>query len=410
MELSSSQKDIDNRDYRPTWIGAVLLAVFSVLAQYSLPVMSYGLVFASLYSVICVLIKGRLSFNISILTFTVWCIISQLFIYILSGTFAKNQNTYFFMFVATFLLACMCEIEKESFFKVYYVFGVFFSVLVIYQFVMGNVFGVPQNAIRILPVAEEDMHFWIQNSTRASGVFTEPQAYCSYILPLLIMLLFKRRIKSAIFVSIAIFASTSSQGIIIALIIWGYYLIVYEENGKKKFFRFLGGMLVLILALLVLRNIPTFAPIIDKIFSISINGYDIRLTKGFQIYWAMPLRDKITGIGFGNLHDYLLSGKFNFFWIRLTRDELLAYITTMSNVLVSFGIVAFFLYINIFRKNWKPGTPEAKLMLIVILVSSFTQTALFNAWYVFYWVVFEVLDSYEPSRYFYILLRSNYHG
>lgn len=406
MKSILGKRIIDNKRSKPTWIGAVVLSMFSLLAQYSLPIMSYGLVIIIFYGVGCTLFKKVLVFNKGILLFTVWCIGTQLLIYVHTGTLAKNQNTYLFMFVAMFLLSTLGPIEKESFFSVYYILGLFFSVLVIYQFIMGNLFGVPQSAIRILPVAAEDMHFWIQNSTRVSGVFTEPQAYSSYILPLLILLLFRKKTLSALFISLAIFASTSSQGIIIALIIWGYYLIIYEKNNYKKVFYFLMGIVALVCLLLFLRKIPAAKPIIDKIFSINIFAYDIRLTKGFQIYFAMPLEDKMTGIGFGNLRNYLLSGNFHFFWMPLTRPDLLDYITTISNTLVSFGIVAFALYINIFVKNWKLKNPDAKLMLIVILISSFTQTILFNAWYIFYWIVFEVMDSRDNKRYLYIKLRS----
>ena len=405
MDSNPNKKQVKRGKDKSTWIGAFLLSIFYVLAQYNLPIMSYGLVAAMAYGGFSFLYKKKIVFNKSILIFTLWCIFSQLMLYLYSGTFEENRNTYFFMFVSMFLLATLGLIEKESFFKVYHIVGIVFGTLVIYQFILGNIFEIPQSAIRILPVPSEDMHFWIQNSTRVSGVFTEPQAYSSYILPLLIMLLFRKKFISAVYISISIFASTSSQGIIIALIIWGYYLVIYEKNNSKKIFRFLGGVFAVILALIFLKDIPVVQPIIDKIFSINLFGYDIRLTKGFQIYFAMPFWDKITGIGFGNLRDYLLSGDFHFFWMELTRDELLAYITTMANVLVSFGIFAFVFYINIFVQNWKSGTPEAKLMLIVIFVSSFTQTILFNVWYIFYWIVYEVMDKHDNSRYFYIKVR-----
>lgn len=391
---------MDEIKEKKTIVGGILLALFSMLAQYSLPFMSYGLTLAFVYGVfVWFYKKGLFVVNKSILYFFLWCMVSQLFIYLRTGTFDKNASTYFFMFVALFLLTTLCHINLDSFYRAYYVLGFIFSITVIYQFVMGNLLGIPQSAIRILPVATEDLHFWIQNSNRVSGFFSEPQAYSSYILPLLILLLFKRKFKSAIFISIAILTSTSSQGILIALFIWGYYLVIYEDNGKKKFFRMIEGLIAVVLAIVIMSNVLTLKPIIDKIFAIELGGYDIRLTKGFQIYGAMPLGDKISGIGFGNLHDYLLKGNFNFFWMTLTRPELLGYITTMSNVLVSFGVVAFVFYINIFIKNWKSDTPEAKLMLIVILISSFTQTILFNAWFVFYWVVYEIFDQHNNNRY-----------
>lgn len=391
--------DLSNE--KKTIVGGILLSVFSVLAQYSLPVMSYGLILALIYGAFVFFVEREaLVFNKSVLFFILWCMLSQLLIYNVTGTLNENFNTYIFMYVSLFILITLSHINVNTFYKVYYVLGVIFSIVVIYQFVLGNIFGIPQSAIRILPVATENLHYWIQDSSRVSGFFTEPQGYGSYVLPLLILLLFKRKFKSAIFISIAIMASTSSQGIIIALFIWGYYLIIYEKNGKKKFFRFIAGIIVTILLILIMSRVPALQPIINKILAINIDGYDIRLTKGFYIYFAMPLKDKITGIGFGNLREYLLDGNFHFYWMKLTRDELLGYITTISNILVSFGVIAFGLYVNIFIKNWKSATPEAKLMLIVILISSFTQTILFNAWFVFYWVVYETFDNNNNDRYF----------
>lgn len=410
MENVRIQNKYEIKPTRKTWIGAILLSSFCVLAQYSLPIMSYGLVIATIYGLGSLFFRGVAKLNKSMLLFVLWCLISQFFIYMFSGTFDQNLNTYFFMFVALFLLGTVGFVDQDCFFKVYRVFGAICSILVIYQFVLGNILGIPQSAIRILPVASEDLHFWIQNSNRTSGVFTEPQAFSSYILPLLIMLLFKKKYIEAIFISIAIFASSSSQGIILSLMIWGYYLVIYEKKVANKVFYAVGGAILMVLALVILKNVPMFQYIIEKIMSINILSYDIRLTKGFQIFFAMPLWDKITGIGFGNLNDYLQNGNFHFFWMALTRKELFAYITTMSNVLVSFGVAAFILYLRIFIQNRKTCSPQAKLLLLVIFVSSFTQTILFNAWFVFYWVVFEVMDGYDPTRYMYFRLRLRTNG
>ena len=399
MYCIKSHNTIEDNFKRTTWRGATLLAVFSILAQYKLPIMSYGLILLTIYGMGVLIQKGRIVFNKGILYFTLGCVVSQFVLYLYSGTFEKNMNTFFFMFVALFLLSSLYDIEKRCFIQVYYVIGIICSILVIYQFVMGNVFGVPQSAISILPISDEDMHFWIRDSIRASGVFTEPQAYCSYIIPLLISLLFRKKIISAIFISVALIASTSSQGIILGIIVWSYFIVFSKGNSRKKFFGFLSIVFAIIFAFFVMWSNPIFQPIIDKMLAIEILGYDIRLTKGFMIYYEMPIMDKVTGIGFGNLSNYLLNGHFDFIWIILTRDELLGYITTMSSVLVNFGIIPFFLYVNIFRENWKSGTPEAKLVLIVIFISSFTQTILFNAWFVFYWIVYEVYDNIDSNRY-----------
>lgn len=381
-------------------VGGIILATFSVLAQYDLPLMSYGLVLIFCYCIYLFLFKGKAAYiNKSMMSFICYAIIQQLIIYLMSGTFMKNRNTYLFMFFSLFILIFSLHIDQRNFFKAYYVVGLVCSIIVIYQFIMANIFGVMQNAIQILPVAEENQHYWIENSNRVSGLFTEPQGYCSYILPLLAYLIFSYKFKSALLISIAIFASTSSQGIILMVIVWGYYFVIYGKNTVNKYRKSIIACFFALVAFCILIRIEQFSFIFEKIKSINIFAYDIRLTKGFQIYFAMPWVDKIKGIGFGNLTEYLKNGNFDFFWMPLTRTVLFGYITTMSQVLVSFGFFGFLLYLNVFRKNKASKSELGRVILLLIFISSFTQTILFNAWYLFYWIVFEVCDNRDFSRY-----------
>lgn len=387
-------------DKRNTWIGAIALALFPILAQYSLPIMSYGYIVLLAYFVIKFFDgQGCFFFNKSMLTFIVFALIQQLLVYMIGGTFSRNTNTYFFMVVCLFLLISANRINRESFCKVYYIVGVICSVVVLYQFVMGNILGIPQSAIQLLPVSAEDQHYWMTDKIRASGFFTEPQAFGSFILPLLVHQLFEKRMKSAVFLSICIFASTSSQGIIMAFIVWAIYLFIYQRSAAKKLFIGTGVVGAAIIALVVLRNVGVFSFAIDKILSINLFSYDIRLTKGFEIFFSMPFKDMLVGIGNGNLATYLVVGGFSFFWMSLTQEQLFGYITTMSNVLVSFGIVGFIFYINIFVKNFKTVSMRSRFILLLILMSSFTQTILFNAWFVLYWIIFELFDEVDTNRY-----------
>ena len=385
---------------KKTIIGGIVLAVFPILSQYPLPIMSYGFVLLLIYFMLRFLGgNGQLWFNKPMLYFIVYSLVQQFIVYQVSDTFQKNLNTYLFMLICLFMLASVNKIEKEDFLKAYIIVGFICCIVVIYQFVMGNVLGVPQSAIQILPVSAENQHYWMENKTRASGFFTEPQAFSSYILPLLVYMIYNRKFKTAIFISISIFASTSSQGIILAFIVWMVYLYTHDRDIAKKVLLTLFVIVGLIFILVILRNNGIFSFAIDKILSINAFTYDIRLTKGFDIYSAMPIMDKIFGIGFGNLTEYLLHGNFDFFWIRLTQEQLVGYITTMANTLVSFGIGGFIFYIGIFKGNMKTSSEPAKLILLLTFISSFTQTILFNAWFVLYWMIFELFDIIDDSRY-----------
>ncbi len=383
-----------------TLIGGIVLALFYLLAQYLLPIMSYGFILIILYGV-GVLFKNRVfCINKSILIFIIAAIVQQSIMYLYSGTLAKNRNTYLFMIVCVFLLGTLSQINKQDFFKVYYIVGLISSIAVLIQFIMANFFGKLQSAIQILPVSENDMHYWIQESNRVSGFFTEPQAYSGYMIPLLIYLLSKYEVKKALFFSVSILASTSSQGIILMVICWIYYFFGYEKNSRRKLMLIVGGIILVV----AFSFTDVFQYTIEKIMSINIFGYDIRLTKGFGIYFEMPIHDKIFGIGKGNLREYLLNGNFDFFWMSLTREILFDYVTTMSDILISYGIFVFAFYITIFACNMKNSSRDGKVFLLIIFIASFAQTLLFNAWFVFYWSVFQIMDNQNDKRYIFFSL------
>ena len=395
--IQKSEKDIEERK---TLIGSIILALFYLLAQYLLPIMSYGFILLLIYGVGVLFINRVFYINKPILIFIIAAIVQQSIIYLCSGTLAQNRNTYLFMFVCAFLLGTLSQINKQDFFKAYYIVGLITSIAVLIQFVMANCFGKLQSTIRILPVSENDIHYWMQESNRVSGFFTEPQAYSGYIIPLLIYLLSKCEVKKALFFSFAILASTSSQGIILMLICWIYYFFAYEKNNRKKLLIIAVGLILVVAFSLT----GVFQYTIEKIMSINIFGYDIRLTKGFGIFFEMPIQDKILGIGKGNLREYLLNGNFNFFWMSLTKDVLFDYVTTMSDVLISYGMFVFPFYIFIFVYNIKNSSKDGKLFLLIIFIASFTQTLLFNAWFVFYWSVYQIMDNQADKRYIFFSL------
>ncbi len=384
-----------------TIIGALILSLFCILSQYSLPLLSYGIILSLIYGVISFFKYRRLSINKYLLIFILVSIIHQAIIYIATNTFEKNINTFFFMFISIFLLSTLSNISKQTFIKTYVIIGIICGVVVIYQFVLANIFGISQSSIRLLPINFSDLHYWTQNSNRVAGFFTEPQGYCSYILPLMTILLFKKRFLLALFFSVTILASTSSQGIILMMMVWIYYLFKYE----RKLFKKVIFILLFIVVLLILYMSGLFDFAFEKINKIDIFGYDVRLTKGFQIYYNMPFLDKMLGIGFGNLREYLLSSNFNFFWMSLTRNEIFDYVTTMSNLLISYGVIGFVFYINIFFKNIKNVSEISKIFLVIIFICSFTQTILFNSWFLFYWIIFQIFDNQRSDNYFIINLK-----
>lgn len=375
--------------------GAIILSLFCLLAQYKLPIMSYGLVLMGVFSCVMIIKKRQIIFNKYLLFFTLYCTAVQLFVYIKTNTLFINLNTYLFMLISLPIISGAYYVDRNSLLRIYRIAGLIFGITVTIQFILANFLSLPQSAIQILPVALDDQHFWISSSKRVSGFFAEPQAYCSFIIPLIILLLNNNIIKESIFFTLTIFMTTSSQGIILSMFIWSYFLIYKKDVRNLGIMRFAILMFAFVIGALIME-LPIGKFIFDKISTIDFFGYDIRLTKGFEIYGQLPMFNKLFGLGFGNLGDYLIKYGTVFDWFYLTREELITYITSMSNILVSFGFFAMIFYVKIFYKSiHKNKSFESKLLLIILFISSFTQTILFNAWFIFYWCLVSVLGNHE---------------
>ena len=62
-----------------TVVGSILIAAFSILAQYELPIMSYGLVFLIIYGCYAVVIKGvHIYINKGMMWFISYALLQQI--------------------------------------------------------------------------------------------------------------------------------------------------------------------------------------------------------------------------------------------------------------------------------------------------------------------------------------------
>lgn len=380
-------------------VGGLLLALFSVLAQYSLPVFSIGVASLLLYTIWYFAKGENIYINLPMFVFVLFSLLSQIFIYIFSNTLLLNRNTYLYMLICLFILSAIAGFDAAIFEKIYTFVGTICGIIIILQFIQIHVLGQNVNPIMLFHVSEEELHYWNFNATRCMGFFSEPQAYCSYILPAIVIGLFRHKYLRTLFFTLTILLSGSSEGILLSGIIWLYYWCQEEKRPIIK------GMIMLIggFGVLLVMNSAFFQSSLEKIMSINLFGYDIRLTKGWQIYSQMPILDKLTGIGNGNLTEYLLNHDLDLFWLNLTRPELVGYVTTMSGVFISFGIFGGFLYVFTLIVNIWRQKGIAKLLCIIVFIASFAQTLLFNAWFIYMWGLIFMYDNHDDHLRFYML-------
>jgi hypothetical protein len=268
---------------------------------------------------------------------------------------------------------------------VYKIVALFACITIIIQFVQIQFFNQVVHQIMLLPIERPEA--WYSEGLRPQGIFPEPQVFATFMLPILVLTLRKFEYLWAMFFTFAILASTSSLGIICSAGIWVYYVLFSQLSSKKKAFI----IAVIFIGVLGLTQTSLFEYGINKITTTNFTN-NVRLTRGFTIYAKIPMLYKLFGIGVNNLAYYQESGQIilNDYMSIAMRNS--SYITTVSELLINFGLFATLIYLRFLMNLFKNS--ECRLLVVLLIVLSFAQTILFSGvWYLYMIIIFATLKE-----------------
>jgi hypothetical protein len=375
-----------------------------ILAQYKIggSFSSYGFFMILIYTIIRYIKKKRIFIHKPLLFFTYFVI----FISFINMIRLDLSIEHFIKHMLFSILLVIClsvtssSINFNSFYKSYKIVGIVAGSIMVFQFVRLFFFNIPAVPVIILPIAIEDLHYWGNlQGLRPSSLFTEPQAYCSFLAPLIIMTILQKELYLTFFLSITMFMSTSSLGIGLVFMI----LLIYRTLFKSK--KSFTPILFLIILSYLFYNLDVFDFARNKIFSTDISN-DIRLSRGFIIFSNFNFTDLIFGIDI-TTQSYVLKN-LNYYWvtqhINNESEHLLGYLTTYSGVLVKYGIISFFIFNRLFYKLVKNEDKQFRIFLFIIIILSFSQTILFNYWFLFYYTIYLGLCNKQKYNKNYIIL------
>ena len=387
------------------------LPLYIVFAPYSLfgkPVFSLYILF--IYSAIVILLNKNIKIYLHknlfyfVLFFTV---ISTASILRRTSTLQIGDiNTFLNPWVVFLIIGVTCtDVHRDKFYRVYTVIGIVAMITMYIQSIGLFVFNIPAVPIRLLPVQAEDAHFWGNfEGARPSAFFTEPQAYASYMLPLLVFAINKRKYLFSLLIAVSIFLSTSSMGILLV----GIIFVVFIFQTEKWHYKFI-SIVVLGLLVIVFLFLPVFQMAVDKIFTTDFFGTNIRLTTGFFIYSTFDMPDLILGIGAGRQESYVENNLSYIPWIEhlinTDRVHLLGFSTAVSRILISAGVIPCVLFFTMFFNMFKQEEKTLIMLLVVIIISSFATTMLFNAWFLFYYLIFFACSDKDKSSDKYFIIK-----
>lgn len=370
----------------------MILAQYIILKSFSL-----GLIILLFFCFVYFISYKRILINKWIFYFIVSCMFSQIFIH----------KSFFGILTFIVILIAMSllndKINEDQLLKYWKVFGTIAIIGLVYQSILTYIFKLPVSPIKIIPLESAEANLnWAMDLLRPSSFFAEPQAFATFMMPFLFLTLKKNQYGWSIFITFAVLLSTSSQGIIMMVILWLGFLIFTDISNRYKFIIFFTFITFIALYL----YLPFFEISRAKLFQTEILG-NPRLSRGFEIFFHLSNKEKLLGIGYGNVGDYVYNIRDSFIWGIGNSREKLNYTSGFSGLMVQFGLMNTFLFLFIFVKIWRDSLKINRTFLILILAASFSQNILLNAWFI-YLFLFYLGISYRPEKINYLTLKFHF--
>ena len=297
---------------------------------------------------------------------------------------SEDFNNFLNPIIMLFILSTVIlKVNYNNLYKAYVVVGVIAMTILFYQWFMLVIYNIIPSPVTFFPVSTDGFYSWQSEYYRPTSLFTEPQAYASYMIPLLLMSLYKNKIKFSFLIILSILFSGSSLGIILLLVTSVMYLLKSKSRWSLKF----AVMFFISILVFIFISSDIFSSQATKILSIDLAN-NIRLVKGFQIYSTFNDLQMLFGIGDGPNILEIYNSKNSSELLMKNIFDLGAYVTTISGLLISYGIFSLILFFWVIYKMYCYEDPTKRIFLIIILFASFGQTILFNGFFLLYYITY----------------------
>ena len=223
------------------------------------------------------------------------------------------------------------------------------------------------------------------NTFRPASIFSEPALFAQFVAPCLILNMFsednKKKYMILLIITLATFLGKSANGIVYIVVIWISYILIkmYSALSKKKF-KLKTSLVFLVFILLLLS--PIIVPkinnllfgnekysLINRISEINdVKGEtsgSMRIIRGWQIYSKMNYKEKITGIGIGNILNYL---DIHPYTVTMFNKSYNGYMSGLSAIFVNFGLIGGMIFFVWWLKQFLSKSKISKSLSIFLLL------------------------------------------
>lgn len=302
---------------------------------------------------------------------------------------------YIFYILCAFFISSIF-FDFDYFIKGYKKVAIFATVFIIVQTLLFKFKGyvlmgtIPGLEVNNPGYSEEAINNLYTYFYRPSSIFLEPGYYAQYITPYLAYTLFTRnktfksKFIEALYLTVGLMLSTSGQGIIIGLFIWGIWFMAgfYNSKSKKINLIFIIGLLGFIVSIFFILRIPIIERSIDRLFGSPTASSSSRIFRGFAIFEQLAPIYKVIGVGYGNVGTYIIHN--NIYTIYDTGFLQSEYMNSISYILVNLGVIGFMIMVWMFIFLWKNTRGYHRVCLYILLLLSGVSTYFISSGIVFY--------------------------
>lgn len=388
---------------------AFIIIISCVFLQYRALVVSYGMLLLFAVIVMSLIFKREIIYDKQFLALSLLLCSQQILSSLILKYGAEHllSNCIFILFAFIISGVGSLIIEKENIIKSVQAVAIICSFFVLFQAVEVYIGGKTVDAIKILPLSKEITASWYSNGTQPCGLFSEPQTFCSYMSPLLVVLINRKKSKAAIFLSFAMLLTGSSLGISLVVIVWLLALISRDLSMSQKVGLIILGVISVFLIMSSADLLYMVAKITDifKNFSNILSGklegeYSYgnyyRIVKGWQTFFDMPLLDRIIGIGKDSFSIYYNSSNIHFSWSSLVANK--DYYSSAAGNFIEYGLIGGLFFYVYWVKKWKTGGIIERQIVYILLFSSFFTQISYNGVFIYYILILYLF--HEPTNSF----------
>lgn len=406
---------------------ALLLILFPILDQYAgivsqvslgetLLILCYGLF----------LLKTRFSLQNSFGTDATAYVLMLMFIAVLSladvlilQSSAVSDSLVLLMRMTVYAVVVIqlgqYAFDHERVYKIYEAVCIAMAVYLLLQYVAYYVFNaILPTYLSMIPVkpslaayANRDMAYVYSVSFRPSALFSEPAKLAQFMYPYLLMELYFVTNKSKyahklriMLVCAAMILSTSFMGTV--LIIMAFGLSFFSKKITAN--RLILAIAVALVVFAVLLNTDIFRSNLQRIVSgltksSGVSSASLRLLRGWEIFFKLPILNQIFGVGLGNIGGFLTSHDIS---IKYGGNYGYAeYASTFTYILVTLGILGMIGFVAFFAVLYRRCGSYGKRMIVSLVVmsmgSSFLVTPTWVQWLLVILYYKKICPKVEPE-------------